>query len=975
MAYRTTPAFTQTNSSNLVDAYKWTELNEETGLALFTLYSAITDRAEPCESLQANTVFCLGLTGQTTLISSEQLNDFRMGGHPEQEVHRRGIRGAYFISHTLELAPQAEQHWQFVADIEKSQSQVIELTHQLADPAAVAAAIDQSIADGSDELARIMACGDGFQVTAEENVSEHHYANVLFNVLRGGIVDDQYSVPTRDLKHTIKTFNRTVHERNKSFFETLPEKVELHDLLSKVRDHGDLQLVRLCYDYLPITFGRRHGDPSRPWNEFEIKLKNEAGERLLSYQGNWRDIFQNWEALMFSYPGFIENVIAKFVNASTVEGYNPYRITKDGIDWEVEELDNPWSYIGYWGDHQIIYLQKLLELSNNFHPTRLSELLYEPIYCYANVPYKINNYGALLENPKNTVIFDKELAERIDDRVAELGADGKLILDRDGAVYQVNLLEKLLVALLAKLGNLVIDGGIWLNTQRPEWNDANNALVGQGLSMVTLYYMRRYVSFLQNLLTNEDKSVELSGEVNLWLTDTALALQKIRPALSGQRISAELRYQALTDLGEAASRYRETIYKAESFSNPESRSLADIKAMLDDALAAIDQSINSNRRKDGLYHAYNLLEQAHQRVETQNLYPMLEGQVAALSSGAASGEEAAVVLEALFDSSVYRPDQQSFMLYPDRELPDFLEKNRITIEQIDAIPLLQTMLEQGDERIIVRDANGCYRFNCDLKNVGALITRLDALKESFGDEIDLIRAPLAALYEDVFNHQSFTGRSGGMFGFEGLGCIYWHMVSKLLLAVQENFFDALERGDNLATCQRLGKLYYRVRQGLGFNKSPSEYGAFPADPYSHTPKHAGAQQPGMTGSVKEEILSRFGELGIRVSNGQAHFEPALLRTREFMPSPNTLRYLDVSGNWQEISIPSNGLAFTWCQVPVIYVLQDNSGPTLTITSNTDGKRTQSQLELTAEDSEALFRRTGQIREIMLTLPASMLFDE
>jgi len=970
-----TPSLTQTNSSNLVDAYKWTELNEETGLALFTLYSAITDRAEPCESLKANTVFCLGLTGQTTLISSEQLNDFRMGGSPEQEAHRRGIRGAYFISHTLKLEPQAEQHWQFVADIEQSQSQVIELTHKLADPAAVAAAIDKSIEDGSDELARIMACGDGFQVTAEESVSEHHYANVLFNVLRGGIVDDQYSVPTRDLKHTVKAFNRTVYERNKSLFETLPEKIDLHDLLSKVRDHGDLQLVRLCYDYLPITFGRRHGDPSRPWNEFEIKLKNEAGERLLSYQGNWRDIFQNWEALMFSYPGFIENVIAKFVNASTVEGYNPYRITKDGIDWEVEELDNPWSYIGYWGDHQIIYLQKLLELSNDFHPTRLSELLYEPIYCYANVPYKINNYVALLENPKSTVIFDKQLAERIDDRVAEIGSDGKLILDRDGAVYQVNLLEKLLVALLAKLGNLVIDGGIWLNTQRPEWNDANNALVGQGLSMVTLYYMRRYVSFLQNLLAKENKSVELSAEVNLWLTDTALALGKIRPALGGQRISAELRYQALTDLGEAASRYRETIYKAESFSSQESRPLADIKTMLDDALAAIDQSISSNRRKDGLYHAYNLLELADQSVETQNLYPMLEGQVAALSSGAISGEEAAVVLEALFDSSVYRPDQRSFMLYPDRELPDFLGKNRITVEQIDAVPLLQTILEQGDERIIVRDANGCHRFNGDLNNVGALNARLDVLRETFGDEIDVIRAPLAALYEDVFNHQSFTGRSGGMFGFEGLGCIYWHMVSKLLLAVQENFFSALARGDEVSTHHRLGQLYYRVRQGLGFNKSPSEYGAFPTDPYSHTPKHAGAQQPGMTGSVKEEILSRFGELGVRVSNGKIHFQPALLRAREFMPTPNTLRYLDVSGDWQEISIPSNGLAFTWCQIPVIYELRDDASPTLTITDDAGDKRTQSQLELATEDSKALFKRTGQIREITLTLPASLLFDE
>ena len=44
-----TPRFTQTNSSNLVNAYKWAELDEQTGLAFLTLYSGITDRAEPCE--------------------------------------------------------------------------------------------------------------------------------------------------------------------------------------------------------------------------------------------------------------------------------------------------------------------------------------------------------------------------------------------------------------------------------------------------------------------------------------------------------------------------------------------------------------------------------------------------------------------------------------------------------------------------------------------------------------------------------------------------------------------------------------------------------------------------------------------------------------------------------------------------------------------------------------------------------------
>ena len=39
-----------------------------------------------------------------------------------------------------------------------------------------------------------------------------------------------------------------------------------------------------------------------------------------------------------------------------------------------------------------------------------------------------------------------------------------------------------------------------MNTQRPEWNDANNALVGNGVSMVTLYYLRRFFSFFDELL-------------------------------------------------------------------------------------------------------------------------------------------------------------------------------------------------------------------------------------------------------------------------------------------------------------------------------------------------------------------------------------------------------------------------------------------------------------------------------------------
>ena len=970
-----TPRFTQTNSSNLVDAYKWSELDESTGLAYLSLYSGITDRAEPCESLNATTVFCLGLDNKRVLISSEQISDFEMGRDVVAEKLRRGIRGAYLVSCSLELSAGAAQQWRIVANVEQSQAAVANLRRQLRKPAALDDAISGSVAEGSDRLARIMAAGDGFQATAEENVSVHHYANVLFNILRGGVFDDQYNVSSRDFRRTIRHFNADVYRTHSSLLGELPDRLRFDELMSIVRETGDPQLQRLCREYLPITFGRRHGDPSRPWNQFAIKLKDENDEDLLSYEGNWRDIFQNWEALAFSYPGFVENIIAKFVNASTMDGYNPYRITKEGIDWEVEEPDNPWSYIGYWGDHQIIYLQKLLELSNQFHPTRLRELLHEPIFAYANVPYRIKSLDALLENPKDTVTYDSDLAERIEHRVETMGADGKLVLNENDAVYQVTLLEKLLVPLLTKLSNLVIDGGIWLNTQRPEWNDANNALVGQGLSMVTLYYMRRYIRFLQQLIDGETGSIDLSVEVRDWLAETAATLAKIRPQLGSGPVSPQQRYDSLVKLGEAASRYRDIVYRQESFSGTGEQTIDVVTTLLGDALAAIDHSIANHRRDDGLSHAYNVLHVEPQSVEVENLYPMLEGQVAVLSAGNMDPQEAGDVLEALFASTVYREDQHSFMLYPDRELPGFLEKNCLTEEQVKSVPVLAQMVRDGDDRLVVLDVDGCYRFNADFTNASDLNAEINELAATYGDAIESARAELLELYEEVFDHKSFTGRSGTMFAFEGLGSIYWHMVSKLLLAAQENFFAAVEKGDDAATCNRLGQLYYRVRHGIGFNKTPAEYGAFPTDPYSHTPKHVGARQPGMTGQVKEEVLTRWGELGIRVSGGVAHFRPALLRQREFVAEARELRYLDVDGNWQDLEIPAGSLGFTWCQVPVIYTLTDSTASSVKVIRDGGDENTSSTLELSADDSARIFERSGCIRRLEISFGKDLLFVE
>ena len=86
-------------------------------------------------------------------------------------------------------------------------------------------------------------------------------------------------------------------------------------------------------------------------------------------------------------------------------------------------------------------------------------------------------------------------------------------------------------------------------------------------------------------------------------------------------------------------------------------------------------------------------------------------------------------------------------------------------------------------------------------------------------------------------------------------------------------------------------------------------------------------------------------------------------------------YVDVNDNWQTIAVPPNGLVFTWCQVPVVYELNDDAEPSLTISWDNGEKQTLKQLALPAEESAELFKRSGRIRKLNLNFRANMLFAE
>jgi hypothetical protein len=212
-----------------------------------------------------------------------------------------------------------------------------------------------------------------------------------------------------------------------------------------------------------------------------------------------------------------------------------------------------------------------------------------------------------------------------------------------------------------------------------------------------------------------------------------------------------------------------------------------------------------------------------------------------------------------------------------------------------------------------------------------------------------------------------------MYGYEGLGCVYWHMVSKLLLAVQEVALSAYRDGESPALRRALADHYYRIRGGLGFEKTASQYGAFPTDPYSHTPAHAGAQQPGMTGDVKEQILTRFGELGAEVRDGIVWFDPVLLRRDEFLPAPGTLHLFDLVGAPRSLEVPAGALAFSYCQVPVVYVLTPEEAWIRVFRDDESSTQTRGS-RLGAIDSRAVLAREGGISRIEVGVPERVLLE-
>ena len=943
----------QMTLSNLMDAYKRTEVDMNSGLGLYYLNAIPVDRAEPSESLTSNVVWHLGLENATIHIDPTIIKSFMSNQTIQPVSEKRGGRGAYLLETDLELRPGEQASWTIAMDHGYDAGRIAALKHDLKEQDKLAISLKEDQVLGREGLIRLVGSADGIQMTRHQHTCVRHFYNVLFNIMRGGVFDDHYFIQKDSFLRHVRTFNNSLYDQFEENLESLPDRFTVFELHETIDQIADPNLLRIAYEYLPIIFSRRHGDPSRPWNIFDVNIKDASGNRVHHYEGNWRDIFQNWEALLYSYPGFVDHIITKFVNASTADGYNPYRISDNGIDWEELEPDNPWSYIGYWGDHQVIYLQKLLELSERFYPGKTKLLLKEAHFVHANVPYKIKGFQEIVDNPYSTIDYDEQLNHQLKINYDQIGADAYLYHGKKG-LHLVNLAEKFLVSTLTKLYNLVPDAGIWLNTQRPEWNDANNALAGYGCSMVTVYYLHRQLSYYTTLFQGIEE-IEISKEVAALLTAVKNAFESRESYLS-VGLDPKQRWKLVNELGKAGETYRSAVYMGLSGKRT---TVAEETLMgwLSTSLKFIAQSIHNNLREDNMYHAYNLISFEEDSVEVHHLYEMLEGQVAVLSANVLDANDVMSVMSSLRDSKMYHQEHHSFMLYPNRELPTFMLKNLPDQDRSRNIFDELTIDQDKTELIAYSDVDGNYRFAKDLRNAEKLKERLNELQVPQEKQQDILN-----LYESTFNHRYFTGRSGTFFGYEGLGCIYWHMVSKLQLALAENLVKIAQEADSTEITS-LKKIYYEVKEGVGAGKTPDHYGAFPMEPYSHSTTGGGVKQPGMTGQVKEDILSRMLEFGIVVENGSIQLLPALLDTDQFQPDESIIEYYDITGAKKGINSLAGSMMLTFAQVPFV-IVQSSGNKVEWYMRNGKPYEVEDSLMLPATISQEIFHRTGLIEKVV-----------
>ncbi|MBQ7159519.1 MAG: hypothetical protein IJS09_08890, partial [Treponema sp.] len=221
-----TDASFQNGNSVLLDAYKKTDLDTKANLALFSLSSVVTDKAEPSEGLLANVSWFT--TDDKLLLSPDTPAQFFAADGDASKLQPttvvKGERPSCFIAHSVSLNKGQNDSWEQVFDTSLTASRIAELQKLIADRTPARNILLNDIESTESLMTQYLKETDGIQKTAATMTGVHHQANVMFNIMRGGFFADNGKINAPDLLSFIKSRNATKHKAAKTALGDLAEK-------------------------------------------------------------------------------------------------------------------------------------------------------------------------------------------------------------------------------------------------------------------------------------------------------------------------------------------------------------------------------------------------------------------------------------------------------------------------------------------------------------------------------------------------------------------------------------------------------------------------------------------------------------------------------------------------------------------------------------------------------------------------------
>jgi len=117
--------------------------------------------------------------------------------------------------------------------------------------------------------------------------------------------------------------------------------------------------------------------------------------------------------------------------------------------------------------------------------------------------------------------------------------------------------------------------------------------------------------------------------------------------------------------------------------------------------------------------------------------------------------------------------------------------------------------------------------------------------------------------------------------------------------------------------------------------------------------------------VKEEVIARLLEVGVSVVEGRITFNPFILRKSEFLLQEDSLGYFDINGGQQSVALAAGQLGFTYCQVPVVYSLAEETSIVVHYADGTSNSIDGNNID--ADTSMQIFDKKGVVSQIEVAL--------